>query len=200
MLARMAHSPLTLKQQRWADAYLISGNATDAARVAGYSLKCCASQGSDNLQKPNVASYLQAQRNKEAKTALSRRERILAELEKMAFANIERFTRLDDEGRRVIDYSNATAEDLAALTQLKTKTRHIYTPKGEHIGTEHSDQFSMADKYRGLELLGKAEGMFRDNEVTVKVDVADRLLAARQRFASIGDGRGEQRGGDDDDR
>jgi hypothetical protein len=37
----------------------------------------------------------------------------------------------------------------------------------------------MADKYRGLELLGKTVGMFKSEEQRVVVDIADRLLRAR---------------------
>ena len=49
---------LTLKQQRFADEYIISGNATEAAIKAGYSKKTANVIGVENLIKPNIKSYI----------------------------------------------------------------------------------------------------------------------------------------------
>ncbi len=49
---------LTLKQQRFADEYIISGNATDAAIKAGYSKKTANVIGVENLIKPNIKTYI----------------------------------------------------------------------------------------------------------------------------------------------
>ena len=59
---------LTLKQQRFADEYIISGNATDAALKAGYSKKASYSIGSENMKKPVIKSYID-QRLAEIKSA-----------------------------------------------------------------------------------------------------------------------------------
>lgn len=50
---------LTLKQKRFADEYIISGNASDAARKAGYSKKTCGSIGDENLKKPAISQYIE---------------------------------------------------------------------------------------------------------------------------------------------
>lgn len=49
---------LTLKQQRFADEYIISGNATQAALKAGYAERSAYRMGADNLRKPQVKSYI----------------------------------------------------------------------------------------------------------------------------------------------
>lgn len=49
---------LTLKQKKFADEYIISGNATDAAIKAGYSKKTSYSIGQENLKKPEIKKYL----------------------------------------------------------------------------------------------------------------------------------------------
>jgi len=49
---------LTLKQKKFADEYIISGNATDAAKKAGYSEKTSYSIGQENLKKPEIKKYL----------------------------------------------------------------------------------------------------------------------------------------------
>ena len=49
---------LTIKQQRFADEYIISGNATEAAIKAGYSKKTANVIGVENLIKPNIKTYI----------------------------------------------------------------------------------------------------------------------------------------------
>ncbi|MDU6825017.1 MAG: terminase small subunit [Streptococcus lutetiensis] len=49
---------LTLKQQRFADEYIISGNATDAAVKAGYSKKYANTNASKLLQNTTIKSYI----------------------------------------------------------------------------------------------------------------------------------------------
>lgn len=49
---------LTIKQQRFADEYIISGNATEAAMKAGYAKKAAYQQGAENLKKPHIREYI----------------------------------------------------------------------------------------------------------------------------------------------
>lgn len=50
---------LTEKQKRFADEYIISGNATQSAIKAGYSKKTAAVIGTENLIKPNIKNYIE---------------------------------------------------------------------------------------------------------------------------------------------
>lgn len=49
---------LTLKQQRFADEYIISGNATQAAIKAGYSKRTAGVIADENLKKPKIRAYI----------------------------------------------------------------------------------------------------------------------------------------------
>lgn len=55
---------LTPKQKAFADEYLICGNATEAAKKAGYSEKAAGIIGFENLKKPNISEYI-AERQKQ---------------------------------------------------------------------------------------------------------------------------------------
>lgn len=50
---------LTLKQKRFVDAYIETGNATEAARRAGYSEKTAYATGAENLRKPQIQKAIQ---------------------------------------------------------------------------------------------------------------------------------------------
>lgn len=52
---------MTPRQQKFCDEYLISGNGTDAAIKAGYSAKTAKQMASENLAKPDLKSYIEAQ-------------------------------------------------------------------------------------------------------------------------------------------
>lgn len=50
--------PLTPKQKAFADYYLECGNASEAARKAGYSAKTARYIGAENLTKPVISAYI----------------------------------------------------------------------------------------------------------------------------------------------
>ena len=50
---------LTPKQKAFSDYYIECGNASEAARRAGYSKKTAEKIGSENLQKPEISAYIQ---------------------------------------------------------------------------------------------------------------------------------------------
>lgn len=52
--------PLTPRQQRFVDAYALCGNAAEAARRAGYSVRTAGQIGQENLKKPAIAAALAA--------------------------------------------------------------------------------------------------------------------------------------------
>lgn len=68
-------SKLTTKQKKFCDEYIKSGNAKDAAIKAGYSPKTAYSIGNENLNKPDLKSYIEKQMKKlESKKIAGARE------------------------------------------------------------------------------------------------------------------------------
>lgn len=55
---------LTPKQKAFADEYLICGNATEAAKKAGYNPKSARQIATENLSKPSISAYI-AERQKQ---------------------------------------------------------------------------------------------------------------------------------------
>ena len=49
---------LTPKQKAFADYYIECGNAAEAARKAGYSLRTADAIGRENLRKPTISAYI----------------------------------------------------------------------------------------------------------------------------------------------
>lgn len=55
---------LTPKQKAFADYYLETGNATESAKLAGYSENSAKQIGTENLSKPSISQYI-AERQKQ---------------------------------------------------------------------------------------------------------------------------------------
>lgn len=49
---------LSVKQRAFCDYYIELGNATEAAKRAGYSQKTCHAIGQENLKKPTIKAYI----------------------------------------------------------------------------------------------------------------------------------------------
>ena len=54
---------LTVKQQKFCDEYIKSGNATEAALKAGYRSRTAYSIGNENLKKPELKKYIEEKIN-----------------------------------------------------------------------------------------------------------------------------------------
>lgn len=52
---------LTPKQKKFADQYILTGNARQSAVYAGYSEKTASEIASENLNKPNIVAYIEKQ-------------------------------------------------------------------------------------------------------------------------------------------
>lgn len=68
---------LTIKQTKFADEYIISGNATQAAINAGYSEKTARKIGSENLTKPDIKVYIDERMKKLEEEAIADQAEVL---------------------------------------------------------------------------------------------------------------------------
>jgi phage terminase small subunit len=184
--------PLLDRHKKFADEYLRTNNATAAYRLVYPDAKAPHVSAHKWLKRPDITEYLahaaaklSAPRDEAAEKGRELDNRVIQELSTLAFANIADLIVIDSDGQPSFDLSKATREQLSAIANLKTKTTKRYDGKGQHVATDTELAISIADKYRGLELLGKHRGLFKADEQRVVLDVADRLLNARRRVALL---------------
>ncbi len=119
---------LTEKQAKFLKAYLANGrNGADAYKIAydtTMSPQNCSVEAKKLLRNPKIAPYVQkAEERIEAaveraiETYAVSRERNVAELARMAYANVADYTRLDGSDR-ITDLSEATRDQLAAVQEI----------------------------------------------------------------------------------
>ncbi|MBD3627661.1 terminase small subunit [Cyclobacterium sp.] len=97
---------LTEKEYRFAEHYLCSFNATEAAKKAGYSVHSARQQGHENLTKPYIKEYLQYKAQPHLKSLEVTQERMIRELATIAFSNVFDFLNPDWSLKNLGDFGN----------------------------------------------------------------------------------------------
>ncbi|WP_048340391.1 terminase small subunit [Limosilactobacillus fermentum] len=123
---------LTLKQQRFVDEYIISGNATQAAIKAGYSKKTANRIATENLSKPVIKTAID-QRNAEIQSEKTMDMQEVMEL----LASIARGETTEETVTNkgdVIETATRNSDKLKAL-ELIGKRFGAWTDKKEISGT-----------------------------------------------------------------
>ncbi len=148
---------LTTKQLLFCKEYLIDKNATNAAIRAGYSKKTARAIGYENLTKPVIMHEIEKNLKKITDKIEISAERVLTEISRLAFANIENYVKINSDGTASIDFSTMTSEQAAALQSIETET-FADSDGNSRIKTK----FKLADKRTSLDLLGKHLKLFSD--------------------------------------
>lgn len=68
---------LTIKQKKFADEYIKTGNATQAAINAGYSKKTAGQVGAENLKKPYIKAYIDKKLSKLEEESIAESKEVL---------------------------------------------------------------------------------------------------------------------------
>lgn len=83
----MIKNKMTIKEQLFAENYLCTFNATDAARKAGYSEATARQEGYENLTKPYIQDYINQKTSAIFDKLEITQERVIRELAKVTFVN-----------------------------------------------------------------------------------------------------------------
>jgi phage terminase small subunit len=148
---------LTPKQQRFVQEYLIDLNATQAAIRAGYSKDTAKDIGCENLAKPNIQEAIQDAMEKRGKKTEITAERVLQELSKIAFSDLNKFVEVDENGKITVkDSSQLDGTVLSEISESITQNGRTRKVK-------------LHDKMKALELIGRHLAMFTDRQ-EIKID------------------------------
>lgn len=134
---------LTLKQQRFADEYIISGNATEAAIKAGYSKKTANRIATENLSKLVIQTYIDEKLKELSDKKIADQQEVLAYLTSV----------LRGETQSEIVVVEGQGEGVS-------RAKPIQKAPDER------------ERLKAAELLGKRMGLFKDKiDVTANVPV-----------------------------
>lgn len=149
---------LNPKQQRFVDEYLVDLNATQAAIRAGYSPKTAQQQSSRLLSNVLISEAIRKRRDQMAAKLEVTVERIVAELAKLAFANMADYMRTTSDGDPFIDLSELSRDQSAAISEVTVED--FTDGRGDDARDVRRVKFKLHDKRGALVDLGKHLGMF----------------------------------------
>lgn len=152
---------LTPKQQLFVREYLIDQNATAAAVRAGFSARSARGKGPFLLTLPPVAAAIQRAIDRRAERIGVTAERVLIELCRIGFANIEDYTTLDQAtGLRVADFTRCDRDQLAAVQEITVEDVNLGAGESARVGQRcrlklHSKREALLDIGKHLGMWGK---------------------------------------------
>ena len=147
---------LTDKQLRFAMEYPTDYNATRAAIRAGYSKKTAYSQGQRLLKNVEVQKKIKERQKELLDATFVTQERIVSELAKTAFYDIDDFVQVKDEVVDAGDGNTVTIQQVVIRTDVPAEKR------GAIMGikkTQAGIEVKLGDKIKALEdLAGMCKG------------------------------------------
>lgn len=126
---------LTEKQKRFADYYIELGNATEAARKAGYSSKTAKSIGQENLTKPDIKTYIKERLNEKDAERIASQDEILEFLTAvMRGEKTEQIPVGIGEGAQELEDKDPYLKDRVKAAELLGKRHSMWTDKVDMVG------------------------------------------------------------------
>lgn len=121
---------MTVRQRKFCDEYLISGDATDAAKKAGYSEKTAYSIGNENLNKPELKAYIKAQLDAIHDQKVADRDEVLRYLTAvMRGEHTEEVPLLVGDGIQVLTDKTVGAKDRLKAAEMLGKRYGLFNDK-----------------------------------------------------------------------
>lgn len=152
-MAKATKDDLSDKQRLFCQEYLIDLNATQSAIRAGYSPKTANEQGAQHLAKLSIQEYIQELMAKRSEETGITAKRVLDELAKLGFSNMQDFT---DNSNGIANINNLDANLGACISSIETQSRTIGDGEGEIVITK----LKLHDKLAALEKIAKHIGFF----------------------------------------
>jgi phage terminase small subunit len=111
--------PLSPRHARFVAEFLQDGNATRAYVRAGYSPRGAQPSASRLLRDPRIEAAIAAGRQRIAEALQVSVERVAQEYAKIAFASVDDFVSVEDDGRLRIDLEKASQAQRAGIVELR---------------------------------------------------------------------------------
>ena len=169
-----AKPKVTEQQERFIQEYLVDLNATQAAKRAGYSQKTAYSQGQRLLKHVVIAARLAEARREWAERVGITQDAVLSELAAIGFSRASTFLRSTPDGDVVVDISDITDLESAAIKSVETtKTTTGGGDTGRDVQEITKTKIILHDKRLPLRDIGQHLGMFEGDKnvspITVNV-------------------------------
>lgn len=176
---------MSAKEERFVSEYLVTLNAADAARKAGYAQKSARMTGHKLLTKTYISDAIRTEKMKFTVKAKITTEMVIAELGKVAFASLRSFIELDENGQPHINLQNVSNDDLDALQDIQIETvleRHGSNPNGQpEYNRVRKIRVKLLNKLEALEKLALYTGAYKQRDDNIATALAQAIADIQAR-------------------
>jgi phage terminase small subunit len=149
---------MTPRAERFVAEYLVSLNATAAAKEAGYSARTARQQGARLLTNVSIAAAIQAGQAAALERAKLKLDDVVAEMALIGFANMADYMKVTPDGDPYFDLSRVTREQAAVISKFTVED--FMEGRGADARKVRRIRVELADKLAALISLGKHLGGF----------------------------------------
>jgi phage terminase small subunit len=168
----------SLRYQRFAQEYVIDLNGSRAATAAGYSPTTAASKASQLLTISKVQRLISDLQSKRASKLELSASKVVEEIQRLAFSNMQDYTRVDSDGKAVLDLSTLSRDQFAAVQEIREDTTGG-SGDGERKVVVRTT-LKLSDKTKNLELLCRHLGILQDNMKVTGLESLAKILSERE--------------------
>jgi len=166
--------PLTEKQKRFVQEYLIDLDGEQAAKRAGYNVRSATQTAHSLLQNAKIVGAIEKEKeNRSARTEISQ-DRVIKELAAIGFTTMADVCTWNNDSLALIDSHNLSHEQAAAVAEITETT----TSKGGTV------RLKLHSKLKALELLAKHTGLFEE-KADMEQQASELTEELREKLQSI---------------
>lgn len=169
----------TTRQDRFVDEYIIDGNATEAAKRAGFSARSAGQIGHRLMKNVEIQTKIAFRKAEISAKCDITAERILQEYAALAFLDPSDLFARDGTLKPIDDIPDHARRAIAGLELMQLRT----TENGDVRVEAMLKKVKMGDKKGALDSLSKILGLMRDKvEVDIGENLADAIRKGRERL------------------
>ena len=167
-----------IRYELFAREYVVDLNGERAAIAAGYSRKTAASKACQLLNKVKVQKAIDRLISARSTKLELKAERVIEEIQRLAFSNMQDYTRTDSDGKPVLDLSNISRDQFAAVQEIREDTTGG-SGDGERKVVVRTT-LKLSDKTKNLELLCRHLGILQDKLKVTGLESLAQVLSERE--------------------
>jgi phage terminase small subunit len=155
-----AYAGLTDKHRVFVNEYTVDFHGANAAIRAGYSETRARQTASELLARDDIAAAIAERQAERREKAENKAAKVIAELEKLGFANMLDYMRVGAGGDPVLHFDELTRDQAAALAEVTVED--FLDGRGEDAREVRRVKFKLVPKLGALELLARHYGLLKD--------------------------------------
>lgn len=185
--ALTAKKPLTEREIKFVDRFMVHLNAVEAAKEAGYSKRSAHGRACDIRNKLNVDAEIRRRMSSASRKADVTVAEVLIGLKELAFSNMADFIEADDVTGlpKFKAHASLTREQMAAVSEMTVE--ETTEGRGKEAETVRRIRFKLHNKRDALVDLGRYLKIFAEEKSTVSVQ-NNNTIVVMQSALSAADG------------